>query len=216
MPDGSQQNPRTSFNTTFQPASVLDHPGVTKPNGGVARAIAFARGMSGKAVVLALGVFALQAVMPPGSKPSDLIGSFHGSTETAEIRAKQQAAAEYERRLADAKAAPPADWQMEGEAFRQQQQRVANSLATQETAANLADAACFSAPFITALFGDTKDTRDLRDGMKQGCAAANAIRQNMVQEQAKAAREGSALVPRSNPSTGAGSEPAAPASPLGR
>ena len=81
----------------FQPASGLDHPGVTKPSGGVARAIAFVRGMSGKAVVLAVGVFVLQAVMPEGRRPSDLIGSFHGATESAEIKAKQKAAAEYER-----------------------------------------------------------------------------------------------------------------------
>src|SRR5690349_5028688 len=107
MPDGQQQRPGPSFNTTFQPASVLDHPGVTKPNGGVSRAIAFARGMSGKAVVLAVVVFGLQALMPPGSKPSDLIGSFHGSTETAEIKAKQEAQTEFERMLAIAKTEPP-------------------------------------------------------------------------------------------------------------
>ena len=99
---------------------------------------------------------------------------------------------------------------MEAEAFRQQQQTIANSLATQETAANVADAACLTSGFVTAFFGNTKDTRDVRDAMQQGCAAAAAIRQNMVQEQAKAARNGSALVPRSTPATGAGSAPLPP------
>ena len=62
-------------------------------------------------VVLAIVVFGLQAAMPEGRRPSDLIGGFHGSTETAELKAKQEATAAYERALADARAAPAADWQ---------------------------------------------------------------------------------------------------------
>src|SRR5215469_16604665 len=97
--DGHQQARRPDFATTFQPASVLDHPGVTKPAGGVARTIAFARSLRGSAVVLAIFVFGLQAAMPEGRRPSDLIGGFHGATETAEIKAKQEANVDYERRI---------------------------------------------------------------------------------------------------------------------
>src|SRR5689334_5048878 len=107
MPDGDfrphsqQQQP---FHNTHGP--VFDHPGVNKPAGGVARAIAFARGLSGKAVVLAVVVFGLQAFMPPGSKPSDLIGSFHGSTEKAEIEAKKTATVRYEQDMTTARVVP--------------------------------------------------------------------------------------------------------------
>jgi len=211
MPDGYQGDRPFTYSPPHPQTSTspqaFNIPGVTKPAGGVDRMIAFARTLTLSSVGLAVLVFILQAAMPAGSKPSDLIGGFHGATETAELKAKQEMTAEYERKLADAKAAPPANWQMEAEAFRQQQQAVANSLATQETAANLADAACLGSGLVTAIFGDTKDMRDLRDGMQQGCAAAAAIRQNMVQEHAKAARQGSALVPRSTPATGAGSAP---------
>jgi hypothetical protein len=183
----------------LQPASGLDHPGVTKPNGGVARAIAFARGMSGKAVVLAVVVFGLQAVMPPGSKPSDLIGSFHGSTESAEVKAKQEATTEYERRMAEAKAAPPANWQMEAEAFRQQQEAIAKSLETRQTAAQIADAACLGAPLATLFMGNTRDARDLQNTLQGACAEAARIRAEMTAIQAKAARDGSAIMQRYRP-----------------
>jgi hypothetical protein len=217
MPDGhQQQGPRASFNTAFQPASVLDHPGVTKPNGGVSRAIAFARGMSGKAVVLAGGVFILQAVMPAGSKPSDLIGSFHGGTESAEIKAKQQAQAEYERKLADAKSAPPANWQMEQALNQAQLQAQLKALEMKEQAAQVADLACMASGFVTPIFGDNRDTRAWSGLMKQGCHAADDIRAEINGILARMARQGSGLVPRSTPETGAGSEPAATAQPLNR
>jgi hypothetical protein len=198
MPD-DQQRPGPSFNTTFQPASVLDHPGVTKPNGGVARAIAFARGISGKAVVLAVVVFGLQAAMPEGRRPSDLIGGFHGNTESAEIKAKQEAAAEFERRMADAKAAPPANWQMEAEAFRQQQEVTARSLETMATAAQIADAACIGSPLVTMFMGNTRDARDLQNTLQGACAEAERIRANMTRIQAETARQGSALMQRNIP-----------------
>ncbi len=173
----------------------------------MARAIGFVRSLSGKAVVLGIVVFGLQAAMPAGSKPSDLIGGFHGATETAELKAKQEMAAEYERKLADAKAAPPANWQMEQVLNQAQQEAIRKSLETQQDVANWADLACFGSMLVTPLMGDTKDAHDLRDGMQQGCAAAAVIRQNIVLEQARAARQGSGLVPRSTPATGAGSAP---------
>src|SRR3954470_20854668 len=103
MPDGNQgpfsyRPPHSE--TSTQPFNI---PGATNPAGGMARAIAFVRGLSGKAVVLALGVFILQGVMPAGSKPSDLIGSLHGLTESAELSAKKDTAADYEYGIAEAR-----------------------------------------------------------------------------------------------------------------
>jgi hypothetical protein len=151
----------------------------------VARAIAFARGLSGKAVVLAVAVFAFQAAMPEGRRPSDLIGSFHGNTESAEIKAKQEASAEFERRMADAKAAPPANWQMEAEAFRQQQEVTARSLETMATAAQIADAACLGAPLATLFMGDTRQAREIQATMQAGCAEAARIRAEMTQRNSR-------------------------------
>jgi hypothetical protein len=194
--DGHQQARRPDFSTSFPPASVLDHPGVSKPAGGVARAIAFARGMSGKAVLLAGGVFILQAFMPHGSKPSDLIGSFHGATESAEITAKQPATVEYERKLADAKTAPTVNWQMEAEVFRQQQEAIAKSLETRQAAAQIADAACLGAPLVTMFMGDTRQAREIQATMQAACAEAARIRAEITQIQAKAAQQGSAIMQR--------------------
>jgi hypothetical protein len=87
MQDGQQDRRFTPSNPQTISPQPFNIPGAdARPAGGVARAIAFARGLSSKAVMLAISVFVLQAVMPEGRRPSDLIGSFHGSTETAEIR----------------------------------------------------------------------------------------------------------------------------------
>jgi hypothetical protein len=201
MPDGNQgpftykpPNPQTS--TSPQAFNI---PGATNPAGGVARAIAFVRGLSGKAMVLGLVVVGLQAVMPEGHRPSDLIGGFHGATESAELKAKQETAAEYERKLADAKAAPPANWQMEAEAFRQQQEVMARSLETMATAAQIADAACLGAPLVTMLMGNTRDAREIQSAMQAGCAEAARIRAEITRIQAETARAGSALMQRNRP-----------------
>jgi hypothetical protein len=162
MPDGSQGRP---FNyrpaqpeTSTQPFNI---PGATNPAGGMARAIAFVRGLSGKAVVLALGVFCLQAVMPEGRRPSDAIGSLHGLIESSELQAKKETAVEYERRMAIAKGAPTVNLQMEAEVSRQQQEAIAKSLETRETAAQIADAACLGAPLVTIFMGNTQDAREI-------------------------------------------------------
>lgn len=197
--DRHQQGNRTDFSPAFQPPSILDHPGVTKPAGGVARAMAFAKAMSRKAFIL-MGVIAFfQYVMGDGWKPSDIIGGFHGMTETAELRAKKEMAAEYERKLADAKAAPPATWQMEAEAFRQQQEVTARSLDTMTAAAQIADAACLGAPLVILLMGNTRDARELQNTLQGGCAEAARIRAEMTRIQAETARQGSALMQRGIP-----------------
>ena len=199
MPDGQQDRPYT--HTSANPQSIAPQgfniPGAAaRPAGGVARAIAFARGLSRQAVLLAIAVFVLQAVMPEGRRPSDLIGSFHGSTETAEIRAKQEAAVDYERRMADAKSGPPADWQIEQMTAQTQLQERAKSYEMQEQAAQLADLACMGSAFVTALFGDTPDARAWRDGLREGCGTGDAIRDHINSDLARAARQGSGIVPR--------------------
>jgi hypothetical protein len=197
--DGHQQGNRPDFSSTFQPASVLDHPGVTKPAGGVARAMTFAKGMSRKAFIL-MGVVAFfQYVMPDNLKPSNIIGGFHGMTESAELKAKQPAAAEYEGTLADAKARAATSWQMEAEAFRQQQEVTARSLETMATAAQIADAACLGAPLATLFLGDTREAREIQRTMQAGCAEAARIRANMTRIQAETARAGSAIMQRAVP-----------------
>ena len=160
----------------LQPASGLDHPGVTKPAGGVARAIAFARGMSGKAVVLALACFVLQAAMPEGRKPSDLIGSFHGDTESAEMKAKQEAATEYERKHGRRESGPARQLADGGRSFRQQQEAIAKSLETQETAAQIADAACLGVRLRHTAIRGHDDARELARHDAGGCAEAARIR----------------------------------------
>src|SRR5258708_38909213 len=101
MPDGDfRPLPPHQTETSSQP--FFNNPGVTKPAGGVARAMAFAKGMSRKAFIL-MGVIAFfQYVMPDDLKPSSLIGGFHGATESAELKAKKEVAADYARRLRDA------------------------------------------------------------------------------------------------------------------
>src|SRR5437763_1268007 len=99
MPDGNQ-GPFTYRGPQSETSSqAFNIPGATKPAGGVDRAIAMARTLTLSSIGLAFGVFILQAVMPAGSKPSDLIGSFHGQTVSAELKAQQETATEYERRM---------------------------------------------------------------------------------------------------------------------
>lgn len=173
----------------MQPQSALQR-------GGVARALAFARGLSGTTVILTALVLIAQGAMPPGSKPSDIIGAFHGRTEAAEIAAKQAATVEYEKKLAEARANPPAAAQIETQTAQTQQQVMAGSLATQQEAANLADGACIAGN-VLSLFGP--DAKDVANALQQGCGAGDAIRRNMNQQLAGAARNGSAVIQRTSP-----------------
>ena len=197
------QQPQFSFPPSLPPQ---------RPTG-VARVLAFARGLSGKAVVLALAVFGLQAVMPEGRRPSDLIGSFHGSTEKAELNAKRDAQAQYEATLAAARAAAPANYQMETQLSQTQQQVIAGSLETQSSMANLADAACIGGGLLGAVFGQNQDTAQLAQGLKSACGAGDAIRRNMTNTLADTAREGSGVVQRSAPVQQTGTGPLIPVLP---
>jgi hypothetical protein len=199
MPDGDRPFrplPPRQGETSSQSFFNLP-PGVTNPAGGVARALNFAKGMSRKAFVLVGVVAVAQWGLPENWKPSTIIGSFHGNTESAELKAKQPATTEFERKVADAKAQAATRWQMEAEVFRQQQEATAKSLETLETAAQIADAACLGAPLATLFMGDTPQARDIQRTMQAACAEAIRIRAQISRIQVESARAGSALVNRS-------------------
>jgi hypothetical protein len=197
MPDGNQgafaSRPAAPFPQAFH------IPGATNPAGGLNRFIALAMTLTVSSVGLAVIVLLLQAYMPAGSKPSDLIGSLHGGIENTEMTVKRDTATEYERQMTIARTAPTINLQMEAEVSRQQQEAIARSLATREAAAQIADAACLGAPLATMLMGDTREARELKATMQAGCAEAARIRAEITQIQAEAARNGSALMQRYRP-----------------
>jgi hypothetical protein len=197
MPDGNQgafaSRPAAPFPQAF------NIPGATNPAGGLNRFIALAMTLTVSSVGLAVIVLLLQAYMPAGSKPSDLIGSLHGGIENTEMTVKRDTATEYERQMTIARTAPTINLQMEAEVSRQQQEAIARSLATREAAAQIADAACLGAPLATMLMGDTREARELKATMQAGCAEAARIRAEITQIQAEAARNGSALMQRYRP-----------------
>lgn len=197
----SQTQENRNFLNQFQEMQAA------QKQGGVARALAFARAISGKTVLLTGMVLAAQMFAPAGSKPSDIIGGFHGSTESAEMKAKQDAAVQYERELANAKTAPGANWQMETQLSQTQQQAIADFLQTQSTAANIADGACMASGLVTMFFGDTKDNRELAQGLKESCGEGDKIRQNMTDTLARSVRNGSAVMQRTTPLPAPGAAP---------
>jgi hypothetical protein len=75
-------------------------------------------------------------------KPFVLIGGFHGRIESADASATVDAVAKLTRQNAELAARPPAIAQMETEAFRVQQQAIADSLGVQSGVADMADLAC--------------------------------------------------------------------------
>ena len=190
-PQGQQRSdfPHQLFNT-MQPQPAVQR-------GGVARALAFARGLSGKTVALTAIVVIAQGAMPQGSKPSDIIGAFHGRTESAEMAAKQPQAVAYEQQMAAARAIPPANAQIEANVAQTQQQVVAGSLGTQQTLASLSDLACIVGLGLSQV--DDPDTRDAGRSLSAGCAMGDAIRRNMTDELARAGRDGSAVIQRDVP-----------------
>jgi hypothetical protein len=197
MQQQGQQNQPTP-NTTFphqQFMTMQPQPAIQR--GGVARALAFAKGLSGKTVALTVIVIAAQGFLPEGRRPSDIIGSFHGNTEKAEMAAKQDKAVEYEQQMAAARAVPPANAQIETQTAQTQLQAVAGSLETQQTLAGLSDLACIGGLLLSQ--ADDPDARDAGKKLAGGCAIGDAIRQNMTETVARTARGGSAVIQRASP-----------------
>jgi hypothetical protein len=102
------------------------------------RVLGIVRGFTGLAGAVSLTALAAEAVLPAAVKPSVLIGCFHGRIEAADADTKARAVTALTRLNAEAAAQPPAVAQMETEAFRVQQQALADSLGVQSGVANLA------------------------------------------------------------------------------
>jgi hypothetical protein len=149
-----------------------------------------------------------QIILPPHLKPAYLIGDFGGSTERAEIEAKQAAAVEFAMLQAAAAANAQANAQMETEVSRKEQEIIAESLAAQSTGAVIADFSCFLGSLIPRdTYGDLQTAGQV---MRGGCGFGDKLRNNIVQAQAEAARQGSAILQRPTP---ASSNPAVAAQP---
>jgi len=179
-----------------------------------ARFVGLARGFAGNTLLLGVLVLGAEKMLPPGHKPSDSMGAFLGNIEQAETIAKQQAAISMAAQMAEVQARANARAAMEIEINRQQQQSVADSLAAQSTMANLADLGCVLGQFIP---------RDASDGWqaagaagRSGCGASARIRQNMVQEQARAGRQGGSIQARQPDYSDLNRDPDAPPAPVAR
>jgi hypothetical protein len=192
--DYSPPNPQ---NISAQP--FFNFPGAAQQPSAISRALALGKKLTFGGLALGGILYFGDTILPEHLKPSNLLGDFHGRVETAEIKQKQETTIQYEREKADAQAAAQAKWQMEVEAFRQQQQVTAQSLETMATAAQIADAACLGSPLVALFMGNTRDARDLQNTLKAACPEAARIRAEMTRIQAKAAQEGSALMQRRPP-----------------
>lgn len=174
----------------------------------LARFIGLARGFAGNTLLLGVVVIGAEKVLAPEYKPSRLMGSFVGSIENAEILVKQEVQVENTRRMTEAQTIPQGNMAIEVEINRQQQQTIADSLAGQSAMANLADWGCVLGQFVP---------RDASDGWqtfgaiaRSGCGASARIRQNMVQEQARAGRQGGSIQDRRSDYSDLNRDPDAP------
>ena len=150
-------------------------------------------------VLIAVGVYLAQVLLPTPLTPATVTGTAGGQTENAEMLAKAETKAYYEGRLAEATNQPQARAQIEIEAARQQQQLRTDSLATQAGLANLADLFCIGGQAIAALGRDQTGDEAHKNAQAVAhatCGAGDAIRNNMTQQQADAARTGGALMNR--------------------
>lgn len=157
------------------------------------RVVGLVRGFTGVAGVITFGVLAAEAVLPAPIKPSMLIGSFHGRIEAADANAKRDSTAAFTRTNASAAAEPPGFTAMETEAFRQQQQVLADALQTQSAIANFGDAACVIGQLIPR---DDKDWGSTGGFLRNACGVGDQVRQNMVQTLKRGGQDNSVLIQR--------------------
>jgi hypothetical protein len=168
----------------------------TQQPSGLARAIGMVRNFSLQAGALSLAVVAAELVIPSPMKPSEIIGRFHGSLDAADAQKKQDALAELTRKQAQAQAEPPAVAAMETEAFRVQQQALADSLGVQGGVANMADLACIVGGLIPR---DDPDADQFGRALRGACGVGDQVRRNMVDTLKKGGQEGSTLMQRPAP-----------------
>ena len=139
---------------------------------------------------------------PPGVQrtqlqPSDIHpASAALSLDAADAQKKQDALAELARKQAQAQAEPPAVAAMETEAFRVQQQALANSLGVQGGVANMADLACIIGGLIPR---DDPDANQFGQALRGACGVGDQVRRNMVDTLKKGGQEGSTLIQRPAP-----------------
>ena len=131
---------------------IPQHFGEPPRGGGIARFLAMTRNFAMGTVGLAILIFIGEKTLPAPFTPSNLIGSFVANVEVSEIKKKQDYAAGYAAAMAEAQAQAQARAQIEVEVNRQQQQRLSDSLETEVTLSNWADAACVGGQFL-GLFG---------------------------------------------------------------
>jgi hypothetical protein len=198
MPDG-EFRPRPPQQGETSPQPFFNFPGAAQQPPALSRAIALAKKLTFGGLLLGGVLYFGDATLPESLKPSTLLGGFHGRVETAEIKSKQETAIQFEREKADAQARAQAEWQMEVEAFRQQQAVTAQSLETMAAAAQIADAACIGSGLVPLLMGNTSDAGDLQALGRAACAEAARIRREMTRIQVEAAQQGSALMQRRPP-----------------
>jgi hypothetical protein len=148
--------------------------------------------------LMAFGLmFVAEKVLAPEYKPTTMIGRFAGDTEKSEIVAKQPAVVEFTARTTAAQVNAAAAAQMEAEISRVQQQAMAEALAAQTFAANASDLGCMLSGLIPNTA--TRDWRQIGDALHSGCGVSDRIRKNMMEQLAKAGRNGSALIQRPAP-----------------
>jgi len=161
--------------------------------GSLARTLDLIRRVTSTGIVLAAAVILWENLAPPQARPSTLLGSFHGSLDSATLNAQREAQVTTERELAEARAAPPAAYQMETVVNQTQQQVIAGSMGVRSGAAELSDLACFGSMLIT---GQGIEARQWRERLQAGCGVGTTIRQGMADELARTSRDNSAIAPR--------------------
>jgi hypothetical protein len=167
---------------------------------GAARAIAFLRRSSIGALAMVGGVMVLQAVLPPNLKPATLLGSFEGQLTVARLGSERDAQRQTAETLANAQAAPAANWQMEQQVLATQQAAEAQAMQGEASVAVVADLTCLLSGAVAA-FGD-RPSENLAHDMRGTCGVGTQIRRGMNAELADAARNGSAIMQRATPEGG--------------
>lgn len=166
-------------------------PAINSPT--LSRVIGLVRGFTGLAGVMSLAVLTAEATVPSSYKPSTLIGGFHGRIEAADAAAKVGPVTALTRQNAEAAAQPPAFAGMETEAFRQQQQVLADSLASQNAIANGADVACVAGKFISP---NDRDWGWLGAMLSQTCGVGDQVREGMMNTLKRGGQDNSVLIQR--------------------
>jgi hypothetical protein len=187
-----------------QPSSAFPQapPSADRPGPPIfGRVVGIMRGLTGLAGAVSLVGLMGEAVLPAAVKPSVLIGSFHGRIEAADANAKVGAVANLTRQNAEAAAEPPAVAQMETEAFRVQQQAIADSLGVQSGVANMADLACV----IGTIIPRGGDGDAIGQGLRGACGVGDQVCSSMVETLKRGGQSGSTLIQRPLPPGSAGS-----------